>query len=251
MLARIDGLSTSLAGHIAKNGVRRFWLSWGDILAFVADPATMENGLECLEELLTSDGGSELKVEMDHRDDPFSDVDTSESDEDGGIRLLPLESGPIESGPELETRTSIMFALKKARKARDDWTVQCFELEEKLANIMGPMSDSPGDNENAPLLTASSETQGGMSEDHRDLAAKLFERYDLDGSGDINSPSELEQLVTSMLYSTNAAPPVTKYMNERLLEFTDEQTEWGESWNLPRFIDWFHMVVCEANAQNQ
>merc|ERR1711965_320074 len=38
MLERIDGLSTSLAGHIAKNGVRRFWLSWGDILAFVADP---------------------------------------------------------------------------------------------------------------------------------------------------------------------------------------------------------------------
>ena len=122
MMERIDGLSTSLAAHIAKHGVKRFWLSWGDILAFVADPATVENGLECLEQLLTDDGGSEFEVEMDHRgDDPFSDVDTSESDEDGGIRLLPLESGPMESGPELDDQAKDVNAQR--------------EMDERIAHL--------------------------------------------------------------------------------------------------------------------
>jgi len=51
-----------------------------------------------------------------------------------------------------------------------------------------------------------------------------------------------------MLYSVECEPPVTRYVNTKMNEFTGEKVVWGENWDLERFIDWFQKTVTEARA---
>jgi len=84
MLERMDQLSQRLAGFIAKNGMRQFWLSWVDVLKFVADPAMMERGIACLEGLIVDDTPLALEVEEMSESDDDEEEDGADYD---GIRL--------------------------------------------------------------------------------------------------------------------------------------------------------------------
>jgi len=65
------------------------------------------------------------------------------------------------------------------------------------------------------------------------IAQAMFDRYDLDGSGTINSIVELRQLVTNLLYHVGAMPETTRAVTEKLALVED-----NISWKLPELLQW-------------
>ena len=83
------------------------------------------------------------------------------------------------------------------------------------------------------------EPAGPMSDDFVITAERLFERYDLDGSGDINSTEELEQLITNLLYTLKANKEQSTFVQGRVAQMYSHGV-WGAHWEKPFFVDWFH-----------
>jgi len=67
----------------------------------------------------------------------------------------------------------------------------------------------------------------------REAAMALFERYDLDGSGTINSPNELTQLVTNMVYTTGTDPMIGKGLNSKIEKMENVDLDFDN------FMEWF------------
>jgi len=86
----------------------------------------------------------------------------------------------------------------------------------------------------AAEIPVGSSPSNPVTSDERDTAALLFERYDLDNSGTINSMAEMKQLVTNMMYTTGLDQDLTKKVHDKLSQLPPDVCL-----NLEQFIAWY------------
>lgn len=76
-----------------------------------------------------------------------------------------------------------------------------------------------------------------------DVVAKMFERYDLDSSGTINSHVELRQLVTNVMFHASADNAATEEMTARM-----NVIEGDLNWDKKQFMVWFEEGIRSIEA---
>ena len=110
-------------------------------------------------------------------------------------------------------------------------------LEEEDDSMQNPVTAL---GEDAPIESSSLLQVGPMDSQYVATAARLFERYDLDGSGDITNKDELEQLTTNLLYTMKATTEQTAFIQGRVQAMYPQGYQWGKNWEKEYFAKWFH-----------
>ena len=70
-------------------------------------------------------------------------------------------------------------------------------------------------------------------------------RYDIDGSGTINSGDELEQLVTNMLYKMGTGADESRFITAKMKEVLDQIGD-SINWEEAQFVEWYLKIEAEA-----
>lgn len=120
------------------------------------------------------------------------------------------------------------------------------ELEEKLLipGLGVPITVSTKSRPGSPARTGGRVTARDMvlpdGKTMYAVAEQMFERYDLDNSGTINSIVELKQLVTNLLYNIGASPAFKDSLLKKVNEVKDPE------WTLDQFLEWLSDSGFEA-----
>jgi hypothetical protein len=75
-------------------------------------------------------------------------------------------------------------------------------------------------------------------EEHRETLETYFVRYDLDKSGTLNDPDELQYLTINVIKATGIKCPLSQV--DEALEPGMEAMKNGDLWTFDEFIAWFH-----------
>lgn len=93
---------------------------------------------------------------------------------------------------------------------------------------------------------------------YKDIAVKLFERYDFDGSGTINSENEMRQLTTNMIFYSEVEPEIANKISLQLERIVNIKNALRDSpaskklsklpmieagWDIDQFAEWYHSAV--------
>ena len=120
-----------------------------------------------------------------------------------------------------------------------------------IAHLDNP-SDSVGIELEASAVRQQPSEQG-LSKEERDLLIKdLFDRYDVDASGTLNTREELKMLTTNCLFKLNRVDNCTRLFSPEEVkgkldcigELTDEN-----AWDPEKFIVWFDAEFCGPDSR--
>jgi len=181
----------------------------------------------------TSDG--QTRCLIDAVDDVGGVVEEAEQLDD----LIILTAQVLELVLYMGTRASIKPDVKlmqwpglEAQRAKDEdaataaalpVSVQCQQVTHP------PQKPAPKPKPKSPQKGLG--TVKSMAEFHK-ITQTMFDRYDLDGSGNINSIEEKKQLITNLLYHVGALPEVSRKAMDKLAAEDDTL------WNIDELRQW-------------
>jgi len=164
---------------------------------------------------------------------------------------FPLAANPTGEQPKPKTKTVIDPAAAGPYAS----VIAGPKLDEAPAAPSSPMSPVPaaappaskGDSKTSHKLEIlANSTLSLMSAELQQFFEESFARYDLDGSGAIDAPKELQQFVTQLLYGLEYPHQFNTIMG---VEVERIGTEF--SWSLTQFVQWFSERIrsCETAEQ--
>ena len=87
----------------------------------------------------------------------------------------------------------------------------------------------------------------GLSREHQKMARRLFNRYDLDGSGTMNTMIEMSQITTNLLHKLHFSHEIVRLVSKAMKD-ADHICNADHEMDLSAFMEWFHEAVCHAKG---
>merc|ERR1711871_257148 len=137
-----------------------------------------------------------------------------------------LLSTPRSSDDETEPSSLLPHAIPEANSTDLEGGGR---VVEKLATHHGDAT--------VALAVTESTTEGEV--EFESLLETLFMRYDLDGSGDLNSAEELQQLTLSLLYKLDLQETPSPEQIAAKCATVDPPVSRENVWSQEKFRDWF------------